>query len=734
MRCTPKSILLAGLVVTAGPASICSAQTIHNVGVLPGHGSSQAFALSQDGSIAATMCYNAVVTRACRWTVGGGIVDLGHTPNTNADAYGCARNGAVIAGTSASLGMYRWAGGALQSIGLYYPAADFYSCMGVSGDGGTCFGETRVTPGGGVRAFRWTQAGGFQILGIIAGGNNSEAWDATPDGSILCGYADLGAPYHAFRWTASEGMRDIGATLTSNNSFACGISDNGLVVTGYAELGAATHAFLWRDLGGGAYVMQDLQAPTAFPNSYARDLSPDGSVVVGHCTPPYTAVAHVWTQGLGWRDLNIWLPSVGVNLTGWTLENAFAISADGTAIAGRGTYQGDPRGFVVRGIPCQHKPTILSQPAPASQAFCAHNTATLTVGAGGIYTGAMTYYWVHNGVPLVNGPTGTGSVVSGANAATLMITNCSSADSGTYSVDVHNACGGTFSELATLTVTDSPSIVTQPVSVQACMNGNASFTVVAGGSSGGLTYQWYKLVNEEIVPVSDGFNLDGLVTSGSQSATLTYQGLKPYCAGTYFCVITGPCGSVQTVFVYLTLLSGPPAAPTTTAAVTICPFGTAFFAVGQLPPANGPYTHQWQVEVSPNVFAPLVNGTTIMWDGNKPGIGGIVSGFNQPTMSLAAHTAAGRRLTSAHTRRYRCVVSNVCGGTAGAPINLKICEADQDCDGVITPADIAVFINSWSSSLNNGGYYGDFDGDGIITPADIASFINTWSAALANGC
>jgi hypothetical protein len=50
-------------------------------------------------------------------------------------------------------------------------------------------------------------------------------------------------------------------------------------------------------------------------------------------------------------DLNAYLPSQGLDLTGWTLESATGISADGTTIAGYGMFNGLARAWLVTGLP-----------------------------------------------------------------------------------------------------------------------------------------------------------------------------------------------------------------------------------------------------------------------------------------------------------------------------------------------------------------------------------------------
>jgi len=82
---------------------------------------------------------------------------------------------------------------------------------------------------------------------------------------------------------------------------------------------------------------------TSLPDRFhaAADISADGSIIVG---PPagFTATAFIWDQVHGIRKLNDFLTNeLGLDLTGWTLHSAAAISDDGRKIVGSGT---NPRG------------------------------------------------------------------------------------------------------------------------------------------------------------------------------------------------------------------------------------------------------------------------------------------------------------------------------------------------------------------------------------------------------
>jgi uncharacterized membrane protein len=71
-------------------------------------------------------------------------------------------------------------------------------------------------------------------------------------------------------------------------------------------------------------------------DSVARDVSADGSVIVGWGTSAIGQEAFVWDATHGMRSVSGVLTDLSVDLTGWTLRAATAISADATTIVGYG--------------------------------------------------------------------------------------------------------------------------------------------------------------------------------------------------------------------------------------------------------------------------------------------------------------------------------------------------------------------------------------------------------------
>jgi probable HAF family extracellular repeat protein len=72
-------------------------------------------------------------------------------------------------------------------------------------------------------------------------------------------------------------------------------------------------------------------------NSNVWDVSADGSVIVGYGNTASGEAAFLWTVGDGMRNLRDLLIANGATgLTGWTLTQATAVSADGRTIVGYG--------------------------------------------------------------------------------------------------------------------------------------------------------------------------------------------------------------------------------------------------------------------------------------------------------------------------------------------------------------------------------------------------------------
>jgi uncharacterized membrane protein len=127
------------------------------------------------------------------------------------------------------------------------------------------------------------------------------------------------------------GLGDLAGGLPSSAAYA--VSANGSVIVGQGNSLSGAEAVRWAggsitglgDLAGGVY------------NSSAQAVSADGSIVVGYGTNASGAVAMIWDAGSGMRALSDALASAGAPVpSGWVLQRANGLSADGSVIVGTG--------------------------------------------------------------------------------------------------------------------------------------------------------------------------------------------------------------------------------------------------------------------------------------------------------------------------------------------------------------------------------------------------------------
>jgi probable HAF family extracellular repeat protein len=170
----------------------------------------------------------------------------------------------------------------------------------------------------------------MQNLGTL-GGNYSEAYGVSANGSVVVGWAHDDAGYErAFRWENGV-MQNLGTLPGGGNSWANAASANGAVVVGVAWNAAGQlRAVRWTASGG----IQDLGTLGGSNWTWVSAVSADGSVMVGcaqNAAGQYRAVR--WTAS-GIEDLNITYASLLTN--GSALSVASAISPDGRYIVGWG--------------------------------------------------------------------------------------------------------------------------------------------------------------------------------------------------------------------------------------------------------------------------------------------------------------------------------------------------------------------------------------------------------------
>jgi hypothetical protein len=167
-------------------------------------------------------------------------------------------------------------------------------------------------------------------------------------------------------------------------------------------------------------------------------------------------------------------------------------------------------------------PGIVQQ--PSAQTACEGENASFTVAA----SGASSFQWRRNAAPLSDGPSGSGSTISGATTASLTITGVSATDMADYDCVLTSSCGSTTTAAVALAVSPGVTITQQPVDTGGCTGASVSLSVTATGGAP-LTYQWRR---------------NGSPISGATSDTLNIASLAGSSAGSYDCIVTEPCESV----------------------------------------------------------------------------------------------------------------------------------------------------------------------------------------------
>jgi hypothetical protein len=192
----------------------------------------------------------------------------------------------------------------------------------------------------------------------------------------------------------------------------------------------------------------------------------------------------------------------------------------------------------------------------ASSILCPGNSATFTTVAAG--TGPFAYVWKKDGV------------VQSSTTDTLTIASITSADAGTYTVEVTGNCNSVTNS-ATLSVNTSTS-ATALNDVTTCVGQGASFTTTASGT-GPFTYVWKK---------------DGVVQS-STSNSLTIPSAATADAGVYTVEVSGNCNKVTNS---ATLTVNDLTSASSLTSVVRCVGKPATFAT--TPSGTGPFTYVWK--------------------------------------------------------------------------------------------------------------------------------------------
>lgn len=268
---------------------------------------------------------------------------------------------------------------------------------------------------------------------------------------------------------------------------------------------------------------------------------------------------------------------------------------------------------------------------PLNQTICAGQNTTFSVGAN---NAALTYQWQVS----TNGGTSWTNLnntppYSGTNTSNLVITAATAnLNSNQYQCVVSGgSCGISItSNPATLLVSPSANIITQPVSTAFCNDPTLTFSLTANGSNG-IIYQWQ-------INTGSGFvNLTNNATySGTTSSNLIINNPTAGMVGHQFQCIVTACGANVTSTIVSILPGAQVNITSQPQSTSICVSNSTTFIVA----ISGSGNFQWQMN-SGGGFQNLTNNATFS---------GVTT--NQLTISNATLGLNGNE--------FQCVISGTC--------------------------------------------------------------------------
>lgn len=330
------------------------AASVTPVGVLPGGtGTATLIGLSANGQVAFGNSSGSNGFEAFRWTSSSGIVGLGDLPGGGFSSFALGANAdgsrIVGRGTPSIARGFVWnsSGGMTQIQGISGGTSTSDRANAVSDDGTVIAGFSNSLAFG-QRATRWTGSQLGVVLPDLDGGTAfSEALGISGDGTRAVGWSQSGAGREAAYWVGNA-VFAIGDFPGNNvDAYANSASHDGSVIVGRGWDENSATGFVWTALTGMQRLGNTAIGNPAF-NSEAFDVTADGSIVVGRAQMPDFSNAFIWTATTGLVSLRQTLINQGVDVSGWTFNDARAVSADGLTIAGNGIFNGVIQGYVAR--------------------------------------------------------------------------------------------------------------------------------------------------------------------------------------------------------------------------------------------------------------------------------------------------------------------------------------------------------------------------------------------------
>ena len=317
--------------------------------------SSYVVGLSADGTRAAVAIgYENSATFGC-WSIGDGLVEIGKPAGSDAAyLYGISGDGKTFVGNSMGGGErpVQWTSEDGFAFLPGIPNDSYAYATNASYDGSVIVGWGQpISANDGSRGLRWESTGSLTVLAATHSLAECEAYLINSTGQYAAGESFALDPrmfitYFPSVWNGTSGSNvpTPGGTFRGN---ATAISGDGQVLYCKYETDSfdGELAYKWSSAGG----VQPVNGPADTHYISTLACNADGSVAVGYVSTfsDSDGFAFLMTPALGLVNLNTHLASIGVDMTGWVLRAAYAVSADGTIIGGYGVHNGIEEGFVV---------------------------------------------------------------------------------------------------------------------------------------------------------------------------------------------------------------------------------------------------------------------------------------------------------------------------------------------------------------------------------------------------
>jgi Immunoglobulin domain len=371
----------------------------------------------------------------------------------------------------------------------------------------------------------FTPPGGTATPLTLSQGDNTFGYDATyatlsalntafPDGSYLLSVSggssfSLGLTGDLYPNTPQV----TGGTWNSSGQLVVTSSQSNTLnfntFTGYGTIGVLSHMQLQIQSpdGNTVGINQSYLTPSN-PTSFSSYVIPSGTLSPGSFYQCQYGFDTVVAQ-------NITAVPGDTALAGYSAEMAFILVTSGTPV---------------------NPPTISQQPSNQTAPLGSSVTFNLQF-TGGNNT---LVQWFKNGIANYTGQSGS----------SLTLNKIQASDAGSYFAILASG-NGAYIQTNTVTLTigsssaSAPSFQTQPVSQTISGGSTVAFHANASGSPA-PSYQWHY---------NGGILSNGNGVSGATGATLVINGATGTNAGTYYCVVSNPSGSIQSNTATLSVIS-----------------------------------------------------------------------------------------------------------------------------------------------------------------------------------